>query len=99
VPPRWLAGELEASRPALTRYRPDQLTNTAVALARLGRVPPSGWLEAFEGATSSKMSAFTLQVRCSGVGCDGAVGGVVLEIVFRSNQLPITHKPIHPPSP
>lgn len=59
APPRWLAAELAQAQRALPTYRPDQLSNTLIALARMQRAPPAAWLAAFEAA--APLQAFTLQ--------------------------------------
>jgi hypothetical protein len=59
APPRWLASELAQAQRALPHYKPDQLVNTIVSLARMGRAPAAAWMGAFEAA--ARMEEFGMQ--------------------------------------
>jgi hypothetical protein len=62
APPSWLARELTAAAAAgaLAGARPEKLAALLGALARLGRAPPSTWLDAFWAVAAP--DAFSLQV-------------------------------------
>jgi len=74
APPRWLAAVLAQAQRALSHYRPDQLVNTIVSLARMGRAPARAWMESFEEA--ARMEEFGMQVGGAVRLWESVVGGV-----------------------